>query len=240
MKIALIADVHGNSVALEHVLQDAKKQSVKEFIILGDVIMVGPDPKTVLTTLHSLDPACWIKGNTDMWFEEIDRGWKPNTPLERAIYQSFNFAKKKLSQEDISFIRNLPTERAFTSAEATILCVHGSPGSVNKGMDNSVSQDHLELMVKDIAEEIVVCGHTHVPYIGQAVGKRIFNVGSVGRPLDGNSLASYGIIDFSTGLPTFEIRRVYYPIEKTVQMAKETSFPYIDSYAKSLVSACRT
>lgn len=116
----------------------------------------------------------------------------------------YNFAKKRLTDEDIRFITNLPTEKAFSYLGVPILCVHGSPGSVNKGMDNRVSADQLELMVKEVKEHIVVCGHTHTPYIGKLGGKWIFNAGSTGKPSDGNSLASYGIIDFTSGTPTFD------------------------------------
>lgn len=237
MKIALIADVHGNSIALERVLDDAKKQSAQEFIILGDIIMIGPDPGSVLKTLHSLNPACWIKGNTDMWFEEIGSGWQPSTPLEETINLYYNFAKERLSDKDIRFITDLPTEKSFSYKGVTILCVHGSPGSVNQGMDYRVPADQLELMVKEVKEEIVVCGHTHFPYIGKAGGKWIFNAGSIGRPLDGNSLASYGMIDITSGTPEFQVRRVYYPIEKTINMAEEVGLPHIDTYTRSLVNA---
>lgn len=240
MKLALIADVHGNSIALDHVLEDARQQLARDFVILGDVIMMGPDPGAVLKTLHNLNPACWIKGNTDMWFEEIGDGWQPSTPIEETIHLYYKFAKERLNDDEIGFISNLPTEKALTYAGVTILCVHGSPGSVNKGMDNSVSEDKLELMVKEVKERIVVSGHTHVPYIGQMAGKWIFNVGSTGRPFDGNNLASYGIIDFTSGTPTFEIRRVRYPIEKTVHMAKGENLPHVDLYARSLVSARRS
>ena len=56
MKLALIADIHGNSIALARALADARNQSVQEFVILGDVIMMGPDPSLVLQTLHDLRP----------------------------------------------------------------------------------------------------------------------------------------------------------------------------------------
>jgi len=237
MKLALIADIHGNSIALDRVLVDARNQSVQEFVILGDVIMMGSDPSLVLQTLHDLNPACWIKGNTDMWVEEITDGWQPGTPREEIAYSYYNFAKERLGAEDIRFISNLPTEKTFSYIGVTILCVHGSPGSVNKGMDDRVSPEQLELMVQGVKEGIIVSGHTHVPYLGKVNDKWIFNFGSVGRSFDGNNLASYGIIDFTSGTPVFEIRRVFYPVEETVRMATEKCFPFIDTYAKSLVEA---
>lgn len=237
MKLALLADIHGNSVALDRVLEDARNQGVQNFVILGDVIMMGPDPGPVLRNLHNLEPICWIKGNTDMWFEEIGDEWQPNTTVEQIVYSYYNFAKERVDEEDAGFISALPTEKAFAYMGLNILCVHGSPGSVNKGMDKNVSFEQLEAMVQGVKEDIVVSGHTHVPYIGKVSGKWIFNAGSVGRPFDGNNLASYGFIDFTSGTPAFEIRRVCYPIEETVRMATEKGFPYLDAYARSLVNA---
>lgn len=237
MKLAVIADIHGNSVALERVLEDARAQSVQASLILGDLVMMGPDPGGVLEVMRDLRPAYWIKGNTDMWFEEIAAGWKPGTIMEEAISAWFCFADERLNKSDVEFIVSLPTERSISHAGLSIRCVHGSPGSINKGMDHRTTADQLERMVGGIHEEIVVCGHTHVPFIGQACGKRILNAGSVGRPFDGDSRASYGIIDVTSGSPTFEIRRVDYSIDRVVEMARKAGFPNVADYERSLRNA---
>lgn len=237
MKIAVIADVHGNGCALEKVLEDIKSRAIEQFIILGDLVIKGPEPVSVLQMIKDVKPVCWIKGNTDMWFEELDGGWKPKTEKERELFEYYLFAKQRLSEEEITFLSGLPTEQPIDLMGTDILCVHGSPGSVVNGMDHRTSSHELELMVERVYQSIILSGHTHVPYVGDVKGKSIFNVGSVGLPSDGSNLASYGILDICTGIaPKFEIMRVSYPISETIKIAKEQKFPNIHRYEQSLVN----
>ena len=40
-KIALLSDIHGNTTALEAVLEDSRKAKVDEYWLLGDSLMPG-------------------------------------------------------------------------------------------------------------------------------------------------------------------------------------------------------
>jgi len=42
MRIALIADIHGNVVALDEVLAELEKKAVDQIVCLGDVAAGGP------------------------------------------------------------------------------------------------------------------------------------------------------------------------------------------------------
>ena len=48
MKIAILSDIHGNSLALDAVLSDLKKEEIDGYWILGDLVALGPDPVGVL------------------------------------------------------------------------------------------------------------------------------------------------------------------------------------------------
>ncbi|GAA5346504.1 metallophosphoesterase family protein [Planifilum fimeticola] len=66
MRVAFIADIHGNGVALDAVLEDIEKRKVDRIAVLGDIAFRGPEPKRVLERVRSL-PADVIKGNADEW-----------------------------------------------------------------------------------------------------------------------------------------------------------------------------
>ena len=85
MKIGILADIHGNIFALNEVLKDARKEDINQFIILGDILMVGPAPAEVFKIIKGLKPICWIKGNTDMWLEEMEENWNPITNKEKEL-----------------------------------------------------------------------------------------------------------------------------------------------------------
>lgn len=238
MRLAVLADVHGNIAALQCVMDDIRKEGIDNFIVLGDLVMLGPAPEAVMRTVHALNPICWIKGNTDMWLEEMSGGWEPKTAREEHLFRYYRFAESKLTETNLRFLSKLPIKKSVRVVDTDIMCVHGSPRSVTEIMDHRVPLGEMEKMVEEIEETIVLCGHSHFPYIGLIRDKHIFNVGSVGRPLDGNTLASYGILDLSSsGNPRCLIRRINYPVDKTIGLARELGFPNLDVYEWSLINA---
>ena len=64
MRLALIADIHGKSIAMEAVLADAAKKQVTDYCFLGDLVD-GHNPSGVLKRIASLPNACFIAGNTE-------------------------------------------------------------------------------------------------------------------------------------------------------------------------------
>lgn len=123
MKIGIISDVHGNFIALEKVIQDMRNQDVEKVAILGYIVIKGPMPKEVINTLKELDVIGWIKGNTDMWFEEITDDWVPSTQVEQQLYQYYKYAVIMLSSDDLSFIKSPPLELSFSINGISVLCV---------------------------------------------------------------------------------------------------------------------
>ena len=68
MRVALLADIHGNSIALHNVLQDIQSiGGVDEYWFLGDFAAIGDDPLGVLEQIASLSRAHFIRGNTDRY-----------------------------------------------------------------------------------------------------------------------------------------------------------------------------
>jgi len=66
MRIALIADIHGNLVALETVLHELAQESIDQILCLGDVGALGPQPHEVIDRLRQLQCTV-VLGNTDAW-----------------------------------------------------------------------------------------------------------------------------------------------------------------------------
>ena len=53
--VALISDVHGNTVALEAVLDDISRREVDRVICLGDLAANGPDPAGAVERIAGLE-----------------------------------------------------------------------------------------------------------------------------------------------------------------------------------------
>jgi putative phosphoesterase len=239
MKAAVISDIHGNGVALKYAIDDLKNLGIRKIIILGDVVMKGPMPSQVLEILidKDLEILAWIKGNTDLWLEEISDTFIPGTDRERELYSYYKYAKKNLTEEQIQFLKGLPLECSITIEGNKILCVHGTPKSIVEAIDGSVPEEEIKKAIHGVKEQVVLSGHSHTSYIGEVAGKRIFNVGSVGNSLDGDNSISYGILDFSGNEMILMNRRISYPINEIIDIAVKNSFPFLDEYKKVVLTA---
>jgi len=68
VRIALISDIHGNTIALDAVLEDLSKlEAVDEYWFLGDYVALGSDPVGVLDRITKLPNASFTLGNTDRY-----------------------------------------------------------------------------------------------------------------------------------------------------------------------------
>jgi putative phosphoesterase len=239
MKVAILSDIHGNLPALNAVISDIKSLNISEIAFLGDLVINGPSPLEAFQEMRNLKPICWVKGNTDEWFAEITDEWSPSTKQEELFYKLYMYAREHLTKESIDFLLNLPEKCVFETAGVSILAVHGSPRSIKEGIGKNNAHNELEEIFSNVAESVVVSGHSHVPFIGKVSNKIIFNVGSIGTPFDGDNRASYGIINIKDQTPKCSIRRVAYPIGITLTTAQNREFPDLESgiYKKILYEA---
>lgn len=239
MKVAVLSDIHGNALALDYAIKDLKSLGIKKIIILGDIVMKGPMPYQSIKMLQDkdLEILAWIKGNTDLWFEEIPDDWIPSTKRENELYLYHKYAKDNLEEEQIKFIKKLPLEALISINEITILCVHGTPKSIVEAIDASVLEEEIRDALNEVDEQVILCGHSHTSFIGEIDGKKIFNVGSVGNALDNDNRLSYGILEFDEKGIDLINRRITYPVNEIIDRAINNGFPLLDEYKKVIFTA---
>jgi len=85
MKIAVLADIHGNLPALNAVLAEIEEDNINQILVAGD-ILGAPDPVKVIRKLHDLN-ACMIRGNSDDYIVRIY-----SNPSDSQWYTSKQFA----------------------------------------------------------------------------------------------------------------------------------------------------
>lgn len=62
MKLAIIADIHGNAPALDAVAADITLESPDQIICLGDLVNLGPSSAEVIERILDLKVTC-LRGN---------------------------------------------------------------------------------------------------------------------------------------------------------------------------------
>ena len=240
--LGIISDIHGNIVALEAVLADAKEQGVEDFICLGDVANVGPRPRETLGLLKSLNSPV-VLGNTDAWLlkpRTIDEVIKI-TKDTATILDIESWAASKLDDEDKVFINSWPMYINFEYKNVSILAFHASPENYNTMLLPTTDDEEVDKHLAGFKAEVFIHGHTHTQYIRKYHDSRILNPGSVGLPYikTGDksympTFAEYAILKVENGQANISFRRVVYRLQDIVEMLKDSDMPHQDKWLEPI------
>jgi len=224
----LFSDIHGNVVALEAVLAEIRRQAAPDALfVAGDLVLLGPRPAEALALLRSLDGARFVKGNTDQYL--ID---------DADDEQEVAFARRQLSEDDITFVRDLPFEQRLEVAPGhELLVVHANPRDLEGQMRPDSSDEMLRPMLLGITSEVVAFGHYHVPFVRRLDDWTLIDVASVGMPSDGDQRAVYAVLDWELGGWQIEHRRVAFDIQAVARDYTAVGFPGAAQAARRLLKA---
>ena len=232
MRIAIIADVHGNLIALEAVLGSIRALAPDLVVNLGDLVSGPFDPAGSADAQMALGCPT-IAGNHE------------RQVLEGGTGASDAFARPLLSNAHRDWIADLPA--SLTLADGQIFACHGSPsGGDNEYLLEDVSSGRTVLDTDEairprlvgIGEaSLVLCGHTHTPRIVSVGGVMVVNPGSVGlqgyrdeTPVPhvmetGTPHARFAIIERLASGWAAELRAVPYDYEAAARQAERAGRP---------------
>ena len=226
---AVFSDVHGNLPALEAVLGDMDRKGISKAICLGDLVGYGPFPNEVVALIRERGIPT-IMGNYDQGiaFSTGDCGCAYRTEgqrLEGAI--SLRWTEEVVTAEARAFLRTLEDRYLLETPTGEILAVHGSPRRVNEYLFEDRPLSAMTRIAKENPYRAILLGHTHVPYVRKVEDTVFVNVGSTGRPKDGDWRACYALIDPAAspleGTLAVKFVRVPYDYERLVAALAETA-----------------
>ena len=177
MRIAVLADIHGNVLALEAVLADLRHREVDRHVNLGDCVSGPLWPRETAELLKELN---WptVRGNHDRWVTD----WPPEEH-----YPSDAIAFQALDSSQLEWLRALPPTLELCDG---VFACHGRPADDNAYLLENVEgarlvparRTDIAERVRDVASRFVLCAHSHIPGAATAGDKMIINPGSVGLP----------------------------------------------------------
>lgn len=180
MRIAVIADIHGNIPALEAVLADIERRGADLVVDLGDCVAGPLWPRETFERLQGLGFPT-VRGNHD-------RRVAADEPA--GMQPTDRFAYDRLTQEERDRLLALPVT---LEVAPSVLAFHARPGHDEKYLteiiaDGRLARAPLGLIEKRLGPQasgyrLLLCGHSHRPELLRlADGRVIFNPGSVGCP----------------------------------------------------------
>jgi putative phosphoesterase len=241
MRVAILSDIHGNSIALDAVLDDIQRAGGADaFWILGDLAAMGPDPIGVLGTLNELPNALFVRGNTDRYvcglLDPKDTAdaikQTPDRSLSIVTRQAMlSWVQGALTSSGwINWLATLELEqRANLPDNTRVLLVHAAPGTDDgHGIHPKLTADELAEHAAGCDADIVFVGHTHWQHEAQAGRTRLINLGSVGLPWAGRLQASYYLLDADSTSHRLEHRQVDYDRLAVIEQLQRQNHPGVE------------
>ena len=225
MKIAIISDIHSNIYALNAVLEDIENRNVDLIACTGDLVGYGTRPNEVISTIRK-NRILTIMGNYDdaIGNRKIVCGCDypdPNDAQKAGL--SMHFTSIETIEDNKNYLSSLPKDITLSFNNKTIRLVHGSTRLINEYLKEN-SNEAKEVM-EELTEDILICGHTHIPYVKYYGEKLLVNAGSVGKPKTNNPAANYVIISIDDSAVQTEIVEVDYDFEKAAKEIEENDIP---------------
>lgn len=227
MRLAIFSDVHSNLPALDAVLGDIERARVDARYVLGDLVGYAPWPNEVLERLRA-EAIPIVMGNYDdgTGYDRDECGCAYMDPTEKALGdRSFDWTKAQTSAENKAWLRTLAPEIRFEADGHRFLLVHGSPRRMNEYLYEDKPDATFARIAAGAQAAVIVCGHTHRPYDKTVEGTRFINVGSAGKPKDGDPRACWALVETSAGSVTAEFRRVAYDVEAAARAIEASDLP---------------
>ncbi|MFO7815144.1 MAG: metallophosphoesterase family protein [Halanaerobiales bacterium] len=239
MKIAIFSDIHGNISALEAVMEDIEYVGVDKTYCLGDLVGYGPYPNEVIELIKENEIET-VMGNYDkgVGFNLDDCGCAYKTQEKKALGdRSLEWTKKEVTDQNKDFLKALQENIKFEVEGEKVLLVHGSPRKINQYLFFNHPGRSIKRMMEDYDADIMVTGHTHLPYVKKINDKLLINEGSVGKQKPYHQEqksfsreAKYLILNLGKESVSTELRSIRYDYEKIAQDIKDSELP--DEFAE--------
>ena len=238
LRVAILSDIHGNSVAFDAVLADIEAQGgVDQYWLLGDYVALGPDPGGVLARLDQLSNAIFTRGNTDRYVAYDERPFplkedllENPTLFSRYVNMNSGFAWTKggvTAVHKLDWLANLPLEYRVTLPNGTkVLGVHAAPGTDDgAGFKPGMDQVQMAEQLAGCDADLVFVGHTHQPMKEQVADTLLVNLGSISNPVGGDLRAKYVILSSDETSNTINPRYVEYDRQAVINQLVDIGHP---------------
>ncbi len=226
MRIAAFSDVHANKHALDAVLADVHSRQPDRVVCLGDLVGYGAFPNEVIEAVREAGIPT-IAGNYDdgVGFDRDECGCAYTEPAERERGdRSLRWTQQVVTADNKAWLRSLPHELRLQADGTRLLCVHGSPRRLNEYLYEDRPERSLLRMLEGLEADVILCGHTHLPYHRRVGALHLINVGSAGKPKGGDPRACYALLSIGAEVHV-EFVRVSYDAEAAARAIEATELP---------------
>jgi putative phosphoesterase len=227
MKIALFSDIHANLPAFESFLKDLDSRKADVIYCLGDLVGYNVWPNEIINEIRKRGIATLV-GNHDLKVKAL-----PLISAEKLEGTGKDYAYHIIEPENRTYLLTLPShiklEFRLQGQQFNILMVHGSPRSVDEYVLENTESSYVSELMDEADANLLCVGHSHKPYHRIiSTDKQVVNIGSVGKPKDGNPQGCYVMLTLNDSADKqikVDFIRFDYDIEKAAKGIEESPLP---------------
>lgn len=226
MKLAVLADIHGNFAALQAVTAHLEQWQPDYVVVAGDIVNRGPRSLECLRFIQQRQRCHgWltIRGNHE---DYVITQAQPDTPRSGPAFEAHRNSYWTYQQLNghVSALSAMPFQCKLAAPDGTEICItHASIQNTRNGIYPGIPDEELRQKIEPAASLFCV-GHTHLPLIHRLEQTLIVNAGAVGLPFDGDTRASYAQIQWRSGQWSAEIIRLAYDRQQAERDFFESGF----------------
>jgi predicted phosphodiesterase len=227
VRIALLADIHGNAFALERVLAGVAEAQVDVVACLGDIAVLGPDPAGAIDLIRAHADIV-VRGNTDEWLVD-DTHPELGDAFSRDIT---TWTRERIGDDRLAWIATLP----LVATVAGVTLVHATARSASEVVTDLSADEAFAAAFG--SRSIVAGGHIHLQVDHRAGTLRYVNAGSIGLPGAGPDVlaarrrvdpdaAEWAIVDVEGSEVAVSFRRTPLPMREMATWEAGCAFPLL-------------
>jgi predicted phosphodiesterase len=216
MRVAILADIHGNLPACEAVLADVAHHGADVVVAAGDLALRGAHPRETVELLLSRCNALLV-GNTDAYISGMYLG---GAYREREHWKTelLAWTREQLGPDLVRRLGEFPFSVRYSPRRGQDLYIcHANPRNLEDSLEPTLDEVTLRRFFAHLDAAACAFGHLHFPYRRRLGRMLLADVASAGIPRDGDARAAYGVFTWTPRGWRVQIRRVRYAIRHTTQ-----------------------
>src|SRR6266550_1305053 len=222
MRVAALADIHGNLPALEAVLRDVERERPDLMVFCGDVAS-GPMPAETIDLLQTIPGARFVRGNADRGLVDEFDG-KPSESPGPFV----DWCAKQINRKQRDFLASFESTVQIDGVGRVLFC-HAVPDNDIDVMTAETSEERMREILAGVDADLVVCGHTHMQFDRVVDRVRVVNAGSIGMTY-GEPGACWAMLG-----PGAQLRRTEYDREAAAGRIRAKDWSAAESFARDNV-----
>ncbi len=216
MRVAILADIHGNLPACEAVLQDIARNGADVVVAAGDLALRGAHPRETVELLLDRCQSL-LMGNTDCYIagNYLGGAYREREHWKRDLLA---WTRDQLGPELTRRLGELPFSVRYSPRRGQDLYVcHANPRNLEESVDPTLDEAALRRFFAHLDAAACAFGHLHFPYRRRFGRMLLADVASAGIPRDGDVRPAYGLFTWTPRGWRVQIRRVRYSVRRETQ-----------------------